>query len=253
MVKAKKHLGQHFLKDDTVSKGITDALKNPLNCKHVLEVGPGTGALTKFLLVRPEFETSVIEVDKESIEYLKKHYLDLKGRIYEFDFLKADLSSFFNGEPFALVGNFPYHISSQIVFKVIENRDVIPEMSGMFQKEVAWRIACKPGSKDYGILSVLAQAYFKCDYLFSVGPEAFIPPPKINSGVLHLTRIENNTLPVTYQELKTIVKLGFGQRRKTLRNSLKSILPEGFTHELMSQRPEQLSVEQFVELTLLLR
>lgn len=251
-VKAKKHLGQHFLKDETIAKKIADTLSLK-GYNDVLEIGPGMGVLTKYLLEK-ETTTHVIEIDTESVDYLKNNYLNLSNRIYEKDFLRYDLNSIFKGEPFAIIGNFPYNISSQIVFKTLEMRDQIPEFSGMFQKEVAQRICSKEGSKVYGILSVLTQAFYNAEYLFTVPPNVFNPPPKVDSGVLLLTRKENYSLPCDEKLFFRVVKTGFQQRRKTLRNSLKifNLSDNLKANAIFGQRPEQLSVTQFIELTTLI-
>jgi len=248
-VRAKKHLGQHFLKDEFIAEKITNTLTEK-GYKNVLEIGPGMGVLTKYLL-KKKFTTSVIEIDKESIEYLKVHYLNLSNRIIEADFLKMDIQKIFKGEQFATIGNFPYNISTQIVFKAIENRDFIPELCGMFQKEVAQRIAEKPGTKTYGITSVLTQAFYEVEYLFTVPPSVFNPPPKVESGVIRLIRKENYSLPVDVAFFFKVVKTAFNQRRKTLRNSLKSFQLSDKLREdvIFAQRPEQLSVYQFIALT----
>lgn len=249
-VKAKKHLGQHFLKDESIAKKIADALQGT-NYTKVLEIGPGMGVLTKYLLENKTYETSVIEIDTESVEYLQAHFLHLNNRIFENDFLKVDLHRLFNKEPFAVIGNFPYNISSQIVFRAIENRELVPEFAGMFQKEVAERIAEKAGSKKYGILSVLSQAFYDVEYLFDVSPKVFDPPPKVVSGVIRMTRKENYTLPVNEKLFFTVVKTTFNHRRKMLRKSLQNLgisqtLRE---NEFLTKRPEQLSVEEFIYLT----
>ena len=248
-VKAKKHLGQHFLKDESIAKDIADSLT--LNgYKKVLEIGPGMGVLTKYLLDK-DVETYVIEIDTESVEYLNAHYPKLHGKIISEDFLKYDISKTFGDEPFAIIGNFPYNISSQIVFRALEMRERIPEFSGMFQKEVAERICEKKGSKTYGILSVLVQAFYHAEYLFTVPEHVFNPPPKVKSGVLRLIRKEEYHLPVNEKLFFSVVKMAFNQRRKTLRNSLKSyILTESLKEDsIFDLRPEQLSTEQFIELT----
>jgi len=248
-VKAKKHLGQHFLNDESIAQRIADSLT--LNgYKKVLEIGPGMGVLTKYLLDKP-IETYVIEIDTESVEYLRTHYLKLSDKIISQDFLKYDISKDLGKEPFAIIGNFPYNISTQIVFKTLELRDQIPEFSGMFQKEVAERICSKKGSKVYGILSVLAQAFYDVEYLFTVDEHVFTPPPKVKSGVMRMIRKENYQLPCSEKLLFTVVKTAFNQRRKTLRNSLKSLnLSDILRNDsIFDLRPEQISVEQFIELT----
>ena len=248
-VKAKKHLGQHFLNDEQIAMRIADTLSLK-NYDTVLEIGPGMGVLTKYLL-KKDVTTYVIEIDTESVEYLKANYLNLAPRIIEKDFLKYDLNLVFKGKPFAIIGNFPYNISTQIVFKVLEMREQIPEFSGMFQKEVAERICSKEGSKVYGILSVLAQAFYEAEYLFTVPPTVFNPPPKVDSGVLRLTRKEHYTLPCDANLFFKVVKTAFQQRRKTIRNSLKTLnLSDNLREDsIFGMRPEQLSVQQFIELT----
>jgi 16S rRNA (adenine1518-N6/adenine1519-N6)-dimethyltransferase len=251
-VKAKKHLGQHFLKDENIAKKIADTLSLK-GYDDVLEIGPGMGVLTKYLLDK-DTTTHVVEIDTESVDYLKNNYLNLSDRIYEKDFLRYDFNLVFQGKSFAIIGNFPYNISTQIVFKTLEMRDQIPEFSGMFQKEVAQRICSKEGSKVYGILSVLTQAFYNAEYLFTVPPEVFNPPPKVDSGVLLLTRKENYTLPCDEKLFFRVVKTGFQQRRKTLRNSLKvfNLSDNLKANTIFGQRPEQLSVDQFIELTTLI-
>lgn len=248
-VKAKKHLGQHFLTDENIAKKIADTLQLE-GYNLVLEIGPGMGVLTKYLLEK-DIETYVIEIDTESVEYLNAHYPKLHGKIISKDFLKYNLNEVFNGKPFALIGNYPYNISSQIVFKCLEMRNQIPEFSGMFQKEVAERICEKKGSKTYGILSVLAQAFYEVDYLFTVHENVFNPPPKVKSGVMRMKRKENFQLPCDEKLFFTVVKTAFQQRRKTLRNSLKSFaLSDNLKEDtIFDLRPEQLSVEQFIDLT----
>jgi 16S rRNA (adenine1518-N6/adenine1519-N6)-dimethyltransferase len=250
-VRAKKHLGQHFLKDEGIAQNIADALT--LNgYKSVLEIGPGMGVLTKYLL-KKDIDTHVIEIDRDSVAYLKTaiEVQKLDFKIIEGDFLKINIQDYFQNEQLAIIGNFPYNISTQILFKTIENRDQIPEFSGMFQKEVAKRIAEKEGSKVYGILSVLTQAFYDVEYLFTVPPDVFDPPPKVDSGVIRLTRKENYTLPVDEKLFFRVVKTAFNQRRKMLRGSLKSLnLSDKLREEpIFVMRPEQLSVEQFIELT----
>ena len=248
-VKAKKHLGQHFLTDENIAKQIADTLT--LNgYDTVLEIGPGMGVLTKYLLEK-ELDTYVIEIDTESVDYLNSHYPKLNGKVISKDFLKYNINEVFEGKPFAIIGNFPYNISTQIVFKCLEMRNQVPEFSGMFQKEVAERICSKKGSKVYGILSVLAQAFYDVEYLFTVEPEVFNPPPKVKSGVMRMIRKENYSLPCDEKLFFSVVKIGFQQRRKTLRNSLKSFgLSDNLKEDtIFDLRPEQLSVEQFIELT----
>lgn len=257
-VKAKKHLGQHFLKDETIAKKIAETLS--LKRYHkVLEIGPGTGILTKYLLLR-DLELVAMDLDQESIVYLNHSFpmenphlfeQDASFKIVEADFLSYDLSQLFGTEPFAITGNFPYNISTQIVFKLLDMREQVPEFSGMFQKEVAQRICEQKGSKTYGILSVLVQAFYDAAYLFTVHPEVFYPPPKVQSGVLRLVRKENFQLECDEKLLFKVVKSAFNQRRKTLRNSLKTF-PLSDTlrsSDIFNLRPEQLSVEDFIQLT----
>lgn len=248
-VKAKKHLGQHFLKDESIAKDIADTL-NPQGYDKVLEIGPGMGVLTKYLLQQP-YETYVIEIDTESVTYLEEHYPKLNGRIISKDFLRYNIKEIFGDSQFAIIGNFPYNISTQIVFRALELREQIPEFAGMFQKEVAQRICEKKGSKAYGILSVLVQAFYDAEYLFTVSEEVFIPPPKVKSGVLRLRRKENYHLTCDERLFFTVVKTAFNQRRKTLRNSLKSYnLSDSLKEDsIFDLRPEQLSTEDFIELT----
>ncbi|MDY0089225.1 MAG: 16S rRNA (adenine(1518)-N(6)/adenine(1519)-N(6))-dimethyltransferase RsmA [Flavobacteriaceae bacterium] len=248
-VRAKKHLGQHFLNDENVARKIADTL----SCQgynKVLEIGPGMGVLTKFLLAK-NIDTYVVEIDSESVEYLNNHYPRLHNHIISKDFLRYDLTEIFGNEPFAIIGNFPYNISSQIVFRALELREQVVEFSGMFQKEVAERICETKGSKTYGILSVLVQAFYDATYLFTVSENVFTPPPKVKSGVLKLTRKKNFHLPCDEKLFFNVVKTAFNQRRKTLRNSLKSIgIPEEKKEEkIFDLRPEQLSVEDFIEIT----
>lgn len=248
-VRAKKHLGQHFLNDENIAKKIADSLVLE-GYKKVLEIGPGMGVLTKYLLEKP-IETYVIEIDTESVEYLQTHYLQLSNRIISKDFLKYNIKEVFGNEPFAIIGNFPYNISSQIVFRALELRDQIPEFSGMFQKEVAERICEKKGTKAYGILSVLVQAFYDTEYLFTVSENVFTPPPKVKSGVMRMRRKENYKLPCDEKMFFNVVKTAFNQRRKTLRNSLKVFqLSDNLREDsIFDLRPEQISVEQFIELT----
>lgn len=255
-VYAKKFLGQHFLNDEHTARKISKTLDfNTVN--RVLEIGPGTGVMTKYLLQETD-NLSVMEVDRDSVAFLKQEFskehaavINDNFSIIEADFLKFDLDLLFPGQEFAIIGNFPYNISSQILFKTIENRHRIPQFSGMFQKEVAQRICEQPGSKTYGILSVLTQAFYEADYLFTVPPSVFLPPPKVHSGVLQLKRKKMYHLDCHEDLFFKVVKQAFQQRRKTLRNSLKSF---GLSQEIKSKsifnkRPEQLSTSAFIRLT----
>ncbi len=250
LVKAKKYLGQHFLTDKNIAEKIVNSLQAKDQYKQVLEVGPGMGILSDFLLNKKDWDTFLIDIDTESYDFLKKKYPQLGEKLINGDFLELDFKSFFPGK-LAVIGNFPYNISSQILFKVLDNRDQIFEVVGMFQKEVAERCAEKPGSKEYGILSVFLQAYYRVEYLFSVKPGVFNPPPKVTSAVIRLTRNEVGKLDCDEKLFWQVVKAGFNQRRKTLRNALSSLIPK----ENMSQDPmldlraERLSVNDFVKLT----
>ncbi len=243
-VKPKKSLGQHFLTDQNIAFKIVDSLSSSVS--DVLEIGPGTGVLTQFLLNRAEINLHVIEIDRDSVMYLRENFSELKN-IWSEDFLKADIADRFKGD-FSIIGNFPYNISSQIFFKVLTMRNRVPEVVGMIQKEVAERIASKHGKKTYGILSVLLQTFYEIEYLFTVSEQVFNPPPKVKSAVVRLKRNERNELPCSEELFIKVVKAAFNLRRKMLRNSLKGIcenLPENFA----TKRPEQLSVEDFIELT----
>lgn len=243
-VRAKKHLGQHFLTDINIAQKIVDSLSE--NNRNTIEIGPGMGVLTQFLL--PNFPNfSVSEIDQESVVFLQQKFPTLN--IIEGDFLKLNLSKIYSGE-LAIIGNFPYNISSQILFKVLENKNQVLEVVGMFQKEVAQRIASPSGSKDYGILSVLLQAWYNITYLFSVSPDVFSPPPNVQSGVIKLTRKENFTLDCDEKLFFQVVKTTFNQRRKTIRNSIKPLSADisRVDEKYLSNRPEQLNVEQFVEI-----
>lgn len=249
-VKAKKHLGQHFLKDKNVCKRIADQFKHHNGCNTAIEIGPGTGALTEYLLADTSTNLWVMDVDQESIEYLHIHYPQIGEKIIFGDFLKMNPYDLVGQQPFAVLGNFPYNISSQILFKCIDFKDHIPEIMGMFQKEVAMRVAEKPGSKTYGILSVLLQAYYDIEYCFTVDEHVFDPPPKVKSGVIRCTRNQREKLPCDEKLFKQVVKMSFNQRRKTIRNSIKALLPESYEENPMLQlRPERLGVEEFIELT----
>ncbi|MBE9468958.1 MAG: 16S rRNA (adenine(1518)-N(6)/adenine(1519)-N(6))-dimethyltransferase RsmA [Bacteroidetes bacterium] len=247
-VKAKKYLGQHFLKDKNIAKKIVESLLNN-DVDRVLEIGPGMGVLTQFLLKNDNYETYVVEIDIESVEYLKKEFPELKDRIISEDFLKFNFKEFSTAK-FSIIGNFPYNISSQIFFRVIENKDSVVEVVGMLQKEVAQRLAAKPGSKTYGILSVLLQAYYNIEYLFTVNAEVFSPPPKVKSAVIRLTRNTVKKIDCNEDLFFRVIKTSFNQRRKTLNNSLKPILLNiKIKDEIMLKRPEQLSVDNFIKLT----
>lgn len=281
LVRPKKALGQHFLTDLSVAQKIADALVvesetiggavpeasavtagNTDAAMPVLEIGPGMGVLSQYLLEREDIDLEMIEIDRESVDYLLTHFPKASGRVIEGDFLKMNLSYFFPGT-FAVIGNFPYNISSQIFFRIIDHKDSIPQVVCMIQKEVAERIAEQPGSKTYGILSVLLQAWYDIEYLFTVGEGAFNPPPKVKSAVIRLRRNSRTELGCDEKLFKTIVKTGFNQRRKTLRNSLKPLIadkaareawtPEQSTDFLSNPvfelRPERLSVEDFIALT----
>lgn len=255
IVKAKKNLGQHFLRDEHIAHRIAETIDIRMPGEEnspglpVLEIGPGMGVLTKYLIQsgRP---VKCVELDSESVEYLHRYYPGLD--VIEADFLQLNLDEIFE-TPFAIIGNYPYNISSQIFFKVLDYKDKIPIVAGMLQKEVAQRICSGPGGKVYGILSVLLQAWYDCEYLFTVPPDVFSPPPKVQSGVLRLVRNSRTELGCDERLFKTIVKTSFGQRRKTLRNSIGSILGEkgmAITGDLLSLRPERLGVEDFIRLTL---
>ena len=251
MVKPKKHLGQHFLKDLNAASGVAEGMTGFGDYTKILEIGPGTGVLTQFLLKRKEFETWVVEIDRESVAYLREHFPELKDRLIDGDFLRLDVVEKL-GDRFGLVGNFPYNISSQILFRALEYRNQIPEIVGMFQKEVADRVCAGPGSKTYGIISILLQAFYDTEYLFTVEAEAFNPPPKVRSAVIRLRRNHVDKLPCDEGQFTKLVKMAFNQRRKKLRNTLKQF--PGFekldtSSEIWSKRPEELSVQEFIDLT----
>ena len=293
-VRAQKALGQHFLTDLTVAQKIVGTLSqdtggvppetpcvaslrnDPGSVRDVLEIGPGMGVLTQYLLKREDIDLKLVELDGESVDYLLTHFPGMQGRLYQADYLRLDIHRLFPG-PYRVIGNFPYNISSQIFFKIIDNRDLVPEVVCMIQKEVAERIAEKPGTKTYGILSVFLQAWYDIEYLFTVGSGAFNPPPKVQSAVIRLTRNSRTSLGCDEKLFKTVVKTAFGQRRKTLRNSLKPLLasrsfvgtkpPQDdnvasgachferseespFSDPVFDLRPERLSVEDFIDLTL---
>ena len=249
-VRPKKNLGQHFLTDLTIAKRIADTVDA---CPElpVLEVGPGMGVMTQYLVEKPR-PLKVVEIDRESVAYLNETFPRLRENILGEDFLRMDLTTIFDGKPFVLTGNYPYDISSQIFFKMLDNKDLIPCCTGMIQKEVAERIAAGPGSKTYGILSVLIQAWYRVEYLFTVSEHVFNPPPKVKSAVIRMTRNDTQQLGCDEKLFKQVVKTTFNQRRKTLRNSIKPILGKEcpLTEDpLFNKRPEQLSVQEFIELT----
>lgn len=264
-VRAKKSLGQHFLTDLSIARQIADALIVPSGPEKadVLEVGPGMGVLTQYLLQRPEIALKMVEIDRESVDYLLVNFPQVNGSLIEADFLKLRLENFFKGS-FRVIGNFPYNISSQIFFRILDYKESVPEVVCMIQKEVAERIAEKPGTKTYGILSVLLQAWYDIEYLFTVGEGAFNPPPKVKSAVIRLTRNDRTGLGCDESLFRTVVKTSFNQRRKTMRNSLKPLIAakaerEGWSEEqyesfasdpVFALRPERLGVEDFIALTL---
>ena len=250
LVKPKKFLGQHFLKDLQVAQDIADTV-DACPDLPILEVGPGMGVLTQFLIPKGR-QLKVVELDFESVAYLRENFAQLGDNIIEKDFLKMDLSRLFGGKPFVLTGNYPYNISSQIFFKMLDYKDLIPCCTGMIQKEVAERIAAAPGSKTYGILSILIQAWYKVEYLFTVHEHVFNPPPKVKSAVIRMTRNDTTDLGCNEKLFKQIVKTTFNQRRKTLRNSISTILDKSHplsADALFDKRPEQLSVQDFISLT----
>ena len=248
-VRAKKALGQHFLTDQGIARSIVDAL-GAEGVRDVLEVGPGMGVLTQYLLERPDIDLKMVELDGESVAYLMRHFPGMEGKLLEADYLKLNIRKIFPG-PYRVIGNFPYNISSQIFFKILEDKDLVPEVVCMIQKEVADRIAEPPGSKTYGILSVLLQAWYDIEYVLSVGPGAFNPPPKVKSAVIRLRRNSRTELGCDEKLFKQVVKTAFNQRRKTLRNALKPLLKEGAdtTDPIFELRAEKLGVEDFVRLT----
>lgn len=249
-VRAKKALGQHFLTDQSIAKSIVDALTPDSTVRDVLEIGPGMGVLTQYLIKRDDINPRMIEIDSESVEYLLTHFENMQGKLIEGDYLKLDVSKFFNGA-YRVIGNFPYNISSQIFFKILDDKDKVPEVVCMIQKEVADRIAEGPGSKVYGILSVLLQAWYDIEYILSVGPGAFAPPPKVKSAVIRLRRNSRTELGCDEKLFKQVVKTAFNQRRKTLRNALKPLIREGMdtSDPVFDLRAERLSVEDFIALT----
>ena len=251
-VRAKKALGQHFLTDQHIARTIVGALTES-EVRDVLEIGPGMGVLTQYLLKREDLDLKLVELDEESVDYLLTHFPGMQGKLYLADYLKLDIHRLFPSR-YRVIGNFPYNISSQIFFKILDDKDIVPEVVCMIQKEVADRIAEKPGTKTYGILSVLLQAWYDIDYIISVGSGAFAPPPKVQSAVIRLRRNSRTELGCDEKLFRQVVKTAFNQRRKTLRNALKPILPEGFDSSapVFDLRAERLSVEDFVALTSLI-
>lgn len=249
-IRAKKHLGQHFLTDRNTAERIVQSLRPEMGYQQVLEVGPGMGILSDFLLAESRYQSWLVDVDEESIQFLREAYPDLGGRLIHGDFLKLDFAAYFQG-PMAVIGNFPYHISSQILFKVLEEKEQVCEVVGMFQKEVAERCAATAGNKIYGVLSVLVQAYYEVEYLFTVKAGAFNPPPKVLSGVIRLTRREQANLGCDEQLFRRVVKAAFNQRRKTLRNALSGVIVKDKMddHPFWDLRAERLSVADYVTLT----
>lgn len=245
IVKAKKSLGQHFLKDQNIARKITDSLL-PLT-REVLEIGPGMGVLTRHLLAKDGFSVRAVDIDRESVEYLHGELPEHRERIVYGDFLRMDVRGLY-GEPFSVIGNLPYNISSQIFFRIIEHRDLVAQVICMIQKEVAERIAAPPGCKAYGILSVFLQAFYDIEYLFTVGEKVFDPPPKVKSAVIRLRRNGRGELGCRESLFFSVVKTGFNQRRKTLRNSIRGLLPPGFDSDYLNRRPEELGVEDFLTL-----
>jgi 16S rRNA (adenine1518-N6/adenine1519-N6)-dimethyltransferase len=252
-VRAKKFLGQHFLNDEDTAQAIVEALELPDGVKDVLEIGPGMGVLTKYLLSNKAYTTHAVELDRDSIPYLNLHFPELKDRLIEGDFLQMNLDDLFENQ-FAIIGNFPYNISTQILFRILEFKNKVPLMVGMFQKEVAERIASPPGNRDYGILSVLLQPWFDIEYLFTVDQHLFTPPPRVKSAILRMKRNDRMTMRVDQAWFTTVVKVGFNQRRKTLRNALRPILPPDFSQiPYLDLRAEALSWQMFEELAVLLK
>ena len=251
-VRAKKALGQHFLTDQSIAMKIVDSLGRS-EVRDVLEIGPGMGVLTQYLLKRDDIDLKLVELDGESVEYLLTHFPGMQGKLYQADYLRLDIHTLFQ-DKYRVIGNFPYNISSQIFFKILEDKDRVPEVVCMIQKEVAERIAEKLGSKTYGILSVLLQAWYDIDYIVSVGSGAFCPPPKVQSAVIRLRRNSRSSLGCDEKLFKTVVKTAFNQRRKTLRNALKPLLGDSVdsSNPVFDLRAERLSVEDFVSLTNLL-
>ncbi len=249
-MKAKKSYGQHFLINEEIAERIANSLKREFPYDKLLEIGPGRCMLTKYLL-ETDFELFAVEADRDMVAFIQKYYPVLKSRLIPMDFMKLHLDQLFPQENFGIIGNFPYNISSQILFRMLEHKAQVPELVGMFQKEMAERVVAQPGSKTYGVISVLVQAYYTGEYLFDVTPDNFAPPPRVQSAVIRLLRIENRELGCSYKAFRRVVKQTFGQRRKMLRNTMKSFLKDKpiLNEPFFKQRPEQLSVEDFVWLT----
>jgi len=250
IVRPKKSLGQHFLRDNNIARKIVDSLTGYGNYQKVLEVGPGTGVLTKFLIDEAKYSWTGVELDRDSLAFLKEEFPNIEANLMEADFLKIDLAEVAGDNPIAVIGNFPYNISSQILFKVLDNNHLVPELVGMFQKEVAMRIAAPPGSKTYGILSVLTQAFYDVELLFIVDEHVFVPPPKVKSAVIRMQH-KSQTLPCDPKKLAQVVKTAFNQRRKMLRNSLSSldVKWDDLPAEFRMKRPEHLSLDDFFLIT----
>lgn len=249
-MKAKKSYGQHFLNSRSIAQRIAESLQHTGAYERVVEVGPGKGMLTQFLLQR-DFELFAVEADPDMVDHLRAHFPQLEDHLIQGDFLQVHLEKHLGEAPFALIGNFPYNISSQILFRMLYYRHQIPEMVGMFQKEVAERVVAGPGGKTYGVISVLVQAYYEGEYLFGVDKKKFSPPPKVQSAVIRLTRREQSPIDCDEQLFRQVVKTAFGQRRKMLRNTMKQMVPDApmLGEDFFKKRPEKLSVEDFVELT----
>lgn len=250
-MKAKKSFGQHFLTNESIAKKIANSLMMAGQIKNVLEIGPGKGVLTKYL-AEQNINLKVVEADKDMVQYLTSNKILGDNQIIFLDFLKLNMQKVFDGEPFLMIGNYPYNISSQILFKMANAKELVPEMVGMFQKEVADRVVAPPGSKTYGVISVLVQAYYEGKTIIDVGPNSFSPPPKVQSSVIRLVRKENSALPCDDRLFRNVVKTAFNQRRKMLRNTLKPLFGEEslMNDAYFMQRPEQLSVQDFVDITL---
>jgi 16S rRNA (adenine1518-N6/adenine1519-N6)-dimethyltransferase len=250
MIHAKKSFGQHFLKDEPIAARIAEAVPLLEGCARLLEIGPGTGMLTKYLLKRQGYELAAVEADRDMVAHLGRHFPELAGRVHLGDFLETDLPALMGNGPFVVAGNFPYNISSQILVKIVDNRSLVPAMVGMFQREMAERVCAPPGNKVYGALSVLVQAFYRTEFLFGVKPGSFNPPPKVQSAVIRLTRRDEGPLGCDEARFRTLVRTAFGQRRKMLRNSMAGFFPKEILAQdpFFTKRPEQLGVADFVEM-----